>query len=336
MVTLNTVEREITRAVNLCDHNGQLNSSAIGWSRKPIIRANLNGWGRNKRFEYWCISSPEVIAALNVSHSDYRVTLAGFFLDLKNLKNIAIAEIHWLPGRRVLAMPEVSGGGTICGKGNKIDIRIIPEPGGTRLHLENDRLTIDAFAHEPENHQSMSVVVPWDKKRFQLTRKSNCLPTSGQVIANGKTYTLSKETVYATLDHGRGRWPYSIVWNWASASGKTDGHEIGLQFGGKWTINTPSTENALNIDGQIFKVSEELDWEYDQNNFLRPWTIKGHGIDLQFKPVFVRHSHFNRLIVVSREDQCFGYFDGIITGPDGKVIRIKNLLGWTEEVLRRW
>jgi len=336
MVTPITVENEITEAVELCDANGCLNPKAVGWSRQPIIRANLKGWGRNKRFEYWCVTSPGVIAALNVSHSDYRVTLAGFFLDLKTLENITITEVHWLPGNRIPEMPEVSGSGTIIGKGDKIEVSIVPEPDGTRLRLESDRLSIDAFVHEPDSHQSMSVVVPWDHKRFQLTRKSNCLHTDGRVTADGKTYLFSKETAYATLDHGRGRWPYSILWNWASASGRTDGHEIGLQFGGKWTEMTPSTENALKIDGQVFKVSEELEWEYDSSDLMRPWKIRGNGIDLLFTPVFNRHSNFNRLIVLSREDQCFGYFDGTITGPAGKNIKIKKLLGWAEEVHRRW
>lgn len=336
MVTPMVAEKEITEAVKLCDANGSLNPKAVGWSRKPIIRANLKGWGRNKRFEYWCITTPEIVAALNVSHSDYRVTLAGFFLDLKSLENMTIAEIRWLPGRRVPAMPELSGGGIIIGEGDKIEISIAPEHDGTRLRLESERLSIDAFAHESDSHQSMSVVVPWDQKRFQLTRKSNCMHTDGRVIADGKTYTLSPETAYATLDHGRGRWPYSILWNWASASGKTDGHEIGLQFGGKWTEMTPSTENALKIDGHVFKVSEELEWQYDSSDLMRPWTIRGNGIDLVFKPLFNRHSNFNRLIVLSREDQCFGYFNGTITVPDGKSIKIKKLLGWAEEVHRRW
>lgn len=336
MVTPITTENEITEAVELCDAHGRLNPAAVGWSRKPIISANLKGWGRNKRFEYWCITSPEAIAALNVSHGDYRATLAGFFLNLKTMENISLAEVRWLPGSRVPNMPELSGGGTISGKGDRIEITIAPESEGTRLSLESERLSIDAFAHEPDSHQSMSVVVPWDNKRFQLTRKSNCMHTTGNIIADGRTYTLSKETAYTTLDHGRGRWPYSIIWNWASASGSTDGHEIGLQFGGKWTDNTPSTENAVNIDGQIYKISEELIWDYDSKDLLRPWKIKGNGIDLVFRPIFNRHSNFNKVIVLSREDQCFGYFEGTITGPDNKTIKINNLLGWAEEVHRRW
>lgn len=336
MVTVTSIENEIHQQISLCDPDGYLNPAAVGWSRYPQVRANLQGWGRNKRFEYWCITSPDVVAALNVSHSEYRVTLAGFFLDLKTLENISIAEIRWLPGKRVPQMPELSGSGPVIGKGDDINISMEPTSQGTRLRLESDRIQIDVFAEEPPGHESMSVVVPWDRRRFQLTRKSNCMKTQGSVVADGARYEILRDSAFATLDHGRGRWPYSIIWNWASASGQSDGHEIGLQFGAKWTEGTPSTENALRIDGKIHKVSEELDWSYDTSNFMKPWTIRGAGVDLVFTPVFDRQMNFNRLVVLTREDQCFGHFNGTITAPDGAIINIKSLFGWAEEVHRRW
>ncbi|MBW8639206.1 DUF2804 domain-containing protein [Hoeflea sp. WL0058] len=335
MVTVKT-ERELTAQVDLCDARGRLNPAAVGWARRPLVRANLRGWGRNKRFEYWCITSPDLVAALNVSHGDYRVTLAGFFLDLKTLDHISVSEVHWLPGKRVPEMCDLSGSGPVIGIGQEMSIRMVPAAGGTQLSLESGRLGIEAFVAEPEDHESMSVVVPWDSKRFQLTRKSNCMKVEGTVIADGKRHDLDPDNTYGTLDHGRGRWPYSIVWNWGSASGHSDGHEIGLQFGGKWTDGTPSTENALRIDGRVFKIGEELEWTYDRSDYMKPWTIRGAGIDLIFTPVFDRHFDFDRMLVRSREDQCFGYYNGTIEDPAGKTIWISDLLGWVEEVHRRW
>ncbi|MDN5788124.1 DUF2804 domain-containing protein [Pseudorhodobacter sp.] len=336
MVKTAAKEPEITSEVDLCKADGRLNPAAVGWSRWPLIRANLQGWGRNKRFEYWCISTPDLIVALNVSHSDYRVTLAGFFLDLRTKEAISVAEIHWLPGKRVPIMPKVSGAGPVIGAGKQIQVQMIPGEGGTQLSLVSDRIKIEIFAAEPENHESMSVVVPWDTKRFQLTRKNNCMKAEGHVIADGRRYDVRPENAYATLDHGRGRWPYSILWNWGSASGISDGHEIGLQLGAKWTDGTPATENAIRIDGRVFKISDEMEWQYDTTDFMKPWTMRGGGADLVFTPIYNRHSNFNRLIVLSREDQTFGHYNGTITAPDGKIYKIENLLGWAEEVHRRW
>ncbi len=93
-------EREITQPVDLCLPNGRLNPDAVGWTRRPLHRANLKGWGRNKRFEYWCVTSPDLVCAINVSHGDYRVTLATFFLDIATRQGFSQAEIHWLPRGR--------------------------------------------------------------------------------------------------------------------------------------------------------------------------------------------------------------------------------------------
>ena len=96
----------------------------------------------------------------------------------------------------------------------------------------------------------MNVVVPWTRTRYQYTRKHNCLRASGTVQMRGRSFRFDENSAYATLDDGRGRLPYSTVWNWASESGQIDGHEIGIQLGGKWTEGTPSRENAIRIDGR--------------------------------------------------------------------------------------
>ena len=138
------------------------------------------------------------------------------------------------------------------------------------------------------------------------------------------------------MDHGRGKWPYDTLWNWASASGTTDGKEIGLQFGAKWTTGTPSTENALRLNGQIEKISEELEWTYDTDNWMAPWTIRGERVDLVFTPEYHRHSEFSKKIVSSREEQVFGYFSGTVWSLEDRAYRVEDIFGWAEEVHRRW
>ncbi|MEV5398578.1 hypothetical protein AB0N26_20700 [Streptomyces cellulosae] len=38
-----TAEREITSPVDLCLPDGRLNPAAVGWTRRPLHRANLRG-----------------------------------------------------------------------------------------------------------------------------------------------------------------------------------------------------------------------------------------------------------------------------------------------------
>ena len=40
-------ERELTGPVDLCDQRGRLNPEARGWSRQPMLRANLYEFGRD-------------------------------------------------------------------------------------------------------------------------------------------------------------------------------------------------------------------------------------------------------------------------------------------------
>ena len=199
-------EREITAPVDLCRPDGSLNPEAVGWSRRPLHTANLKGWGRNKRFEYWCVTTPDIVAAINISHGDYRVTLATFFLDLRTIETFSEAEIHWLPRGKVTPMPERSGGGPLTGVGDRMRISMEPNAQGTMLRAKTDCLDLAIQVTEEPGHESMCVVVPWDNKRFQYTRKDNCMPATGTVRADGRTYELSN--AYATLDHGRGPGPY--------------------------------------------------------------------------------------------------------------------------------
>lgn len=329
-------EREITESVDMCLPDGRLNPAAVGWSRFPMHRANLRGWGRNKRFEYWCITTPDIIVAVNVSHSDYRVTLATFFLDLRTMEGFPQAEIHWLPQGKVQPMPDRPWGGPVVGTGTKMKIEMLPTGKGIDLRARTPRMRVDLQVVNPEGHESMGVLVPWSDKVFQYTCKDNCLPVGGTVVVDGIEHVIDPATAYATLDHGRGRWPYSIVWNWASGSGRSRGREIGLQFGGKWTEGTPSTENAIRIDGRVEKIGQELEWIYDRSDWLKPWAIRGERVDLTFTPLYDRYSSFDRVIVLSREHQCFGYFDGTVTDEAGTVLPVERILGWAEEVHRRW
>ena len=57
-----THENELTSEIDLCTPDGRrLNRAALGWSRRPLHRANLDGcFGINKRWDYWAILAGDV------------------------------------------------------------------------------------------------------------------------------------------------------------------------------------------------------------------------------------------------------------------------------------
>lgn len=217
-----------------------------------------------------------------------------------------------------------------------IRVQLIPNAQGTALHTKAHGLSVNLQVFEAAGHESMGVLVPWSDRLFQYTRKNNCLPVEGRVVVDGEELAVVRGTAYAIHDHGRGRWPYNTLWNWAAASGHTNGHQIGLQFGAKWTDGTPSTENVLRIDGRLHKVSEELTWTYDSTDWMKPWTIRGTRVNLRFTPILHHRHLFNRWIVMSRGDQCFGNFDGEIFSDAGDRFAVADVFGLAEEVHRRW
>jgi hypothetical protein len=205
---------------------------------------------------------------------------------------------------------------------------------GTRLRATAEGIDIDVHAARPPGQDLMAVVVPWSKRLFQYTVKDVCRPVTGRLDIGGSTYDASGG--WAVLDHGRGRWPYQLTWNWAAGSGTVDGEVRGLQLGGQWTEGTGSTENAVLVGTRMHKLHDEVRWEYDARDWLRPWRMSGDRLDVTFTPWHERAAETNLLVVASRTHQCFGEFTGWATTDDGERVRLDGLTGWAEEVRNRW
>ncbi len=325
-----SAEREISATVDLCLPDGRLDPDAVGWSRHPVHRTNLRGWGRTKRWEYWCVQSPDWALSVTISHIDYLALHQVYFVDFGTGEQIDTSSI--VPLARGPQLADHSGA-VARARTKQLAIDLIPNTQGLRLVARTERVDADIQVTRPAGHESMAVVIPWNDKQFQYTVKDNTLPATGRVTVDGRLLDLPEGQTWAVLDHGRGKWPYSTTWNWGSGSGRTGGHVIGLQFGGKWTEGTPMTENALCIDGRVTKISQELQWSYDA--WLEPWTVRGDDVDLVFTPHFERKARTNVGVIFTEVHQCFGTWDGTVRAG-GEEYPIEGLRGFAEEARMRW
>ena len=319
--------------MDLCDPLGGLNPDAVGWRRHPFIRANLPGRGRNKRWEYWAVASPSLVIAVTVSDLDY-ASLHSVFVHDADGTQVAITDLSLL---RRTDLPDACGEEPIEVRTKRLSIDITPSDTGTEIRLRSDRVHADLVIERPEGHEALAVVVPWTRRLFQYTVKENTLPASGTVVIDGSSRELAD--AWATLDHGRGRWPHRITWNWGSGSGVVDGRVVGVQVGGKWTNGTGATENALCVDGRLHYVPDELDWQYDLADETGPWTIRtphDDRVDLTFHPEFVRTDHTSLGILANDTHQAFGAWSGTIRDDAGEPVRVDGVRGWAEEVVNRW
>lgn len=330
-----THEREITQPVALCEPDGwRLNPAAVGWSRTPLHRANLAGWGRTKRWEYWCVQAPDFALAMTVSSIDY---LALHSLWFTNFADVEFDDTKIVPLGTV-ALPPTSGGAAVGVTSGSLRIQITPSVDGVRLEAQSDRVAADIALQRTAGHESLAVVIPWTPTRFQYTVKENTLRASGHVTAGGHTYALDPQSSFGVLDHGRGRWPYRTKWNWGSGSGVSDGHLVGLQFGGKWTDGTGMTENALCLDGRLHKLGSDLRWEYDTKDWLRSWRVidPAGRVDLTFTPRFNRAAQTEVLVIGTSVNQCFGAWSGFVVDDDGTRVDVRDVRGFAEEAHMRW
>lgn len=325
--------REIVAPVDLCDSRGQLNPGAVGWSRHPMHRANLRGRGRVKRWEYWAITQGDLVFAVTVSDLDYAALHAAYLLDGDGNE---VAETALVPLARV-GLPDRSGSAPVSVRTKSLQIDLVPDTSGCELRVESERLRAEFRIERPTGHEALGVVVPWSPKRFQYTVKENTLPARGQVSVDGSA--IEFDDAYATLDFGRGKWPYSITWNWAAGSGMVGGRLIGVQVGGSWTDGTGSTENALCVDGRIHYIPDDLTWEYDTDDWMRPWRItdpRGGRVDITLTPRHVRTDQTKLGVLANDTHQAFGTWSGWMADDAGERVSVDGIAGWAEEVRNRW
>lgn len=333
---------ELLSPVSLTRPDGRLNREAVGWARQPLVTTagigrGARGRGRNKRWEYWSVITPTHILALTVSSIDYAALHEVWVFDRGSAREWH-ANATLIPPRGV-ELPPTLGDGPARARAKSLQIDIDEIGGatpGTRLRARIAGASFDVVAELPPGHERLAVVVPWSETRFQYTVKDVARPASGTLSIEGRTVELPAGESWAVLDHGRGRWPYDVRWNWAAGSGRSGGHVIGLQLGAKWTEGTGSTENAVVVDGMLHYLPDELHWHYDPSDLMRPWRVSGCGLDATLRPFHDKVTRTNLGVVSSATDQCFGVWSGTYAPPHGEPIVFDGVAGWAEEVHNRW
>ena len=116
--------------------DGRLNPAAIGWSRRPLHRANLRGRGRAKRWEYWCVTAPTHVLGVTVSDLDYAALHAVWFLGPERTEVAASALV---PFSRV-GLPDRCGAGPVLVRAKGLSIDLLPDEGGLTLHATTPSL----------------------------------------------------------------------------------------------------------------------------------------------------------------------------------------------------
>jgi hypothetical protein len=344
-----TTERELVAPVRLCTPRGRrLDPAAQGWSRVPLHTANLRGgWGRTKRWDYWAVLAEDLAVSLTYADVDYLGLVSVWWADLRSGTQGGREVI--VPFARGVDLPDLPGSQPLRYRGRHLRLDLVDEGDGTRLAAgwqEHDsrRGRLEVFVERPEGHESVNVVIPWSRTRFQYTSKQQARPASGEVVVGDRTWQLgvrdAGRAAWGVLDVGRGRWPYATRWNWGGGAGRSaDGTRVvGVQVGGRWTRGTGATENGIVVDGRVVKLGRELEWRYDWDTPLAPWQVidPAGALDLTLTPRFDRHARTDALVIATEVHQVFGRWSGRVPAPGGEVVEVADVLGFAEESRSRW
>lgn len=336
-------EPELTEPVELCDYGGNLNPHAVGWSRRPLHNCNLKGhWLRKKRWNYWAIVSSSHLFSVTLSNIDYLGLPFIYYLDFET-KTFTEKTLLKPFGAGCHLPSDING--DVLYEDPDMHISMVNDSQGTHLMIdcpdfEGKPLQAHFLVHRPIEHESLNVVIPWSEKRFQFTSKQNTLPTEGLLEWGSQKIQFDLEDTFACLDLGRGIWPFDCFWNWSSFSTRlADGRTVGINLGAGWTDGTGMNENALCVDGKLTKISEDITFDYDIDNFKAPWHLHSTStdrVDLEFTPFYERIAKTDALVIRSEVHQMIGSFKGTLKPDDGEAIEIETAIGWAEDHHARW
>jgi len=322
--------------------DGRLNSACCGWSRQPVQVSNLRGfWPRKKRWNYWCVVGPDFLFSVTLSNIDYMGLAFAYYLDFNTLQ--FIEKTVMTPFGKGCRLPETVAG-RIDFRHKEMNLTFVDQGAQVEIEVHSpdfNGVPLDAQLRlqRPDNLESLNVVIPWSADRYHFTSKQNCLPASGALRIGPKTLTLDPQRDFGCLDLGRGIWKYRSFWNWSSFSTRVGSDYIGANLGAGWTDGSGTSENALLIAGRLERLDEDVIFEYDPQQFMKPWRLKtafSNQVDLTFTPFFERVARTDLYILRSEVHQMIGKFSGTLTAADGRAYPIAGVTGWAEEHQARW
>lgn len=342
------MQHEITRAIPLLDEHGNL--TVPGWARRllPVYeRAKVKGGAaRLKEWDYYLVMGEGFALALTIADNSYMGMDSISFLDFEEGWQVTKSPMRLLPMGRT-GLPESSLRGDVAVSGNGYGFFFRTKADGRMLCAHMDRFkdgkAIDiqvALTDAPE--ESMVICIPFEKAgHFYYNQKINCMRATGRVTLGERTYRFDPANSFGTLDWGRGVWTYHNTWYWGSASGLAGEVPFGFNIGYGFGDTSAATENMLFYGGKAHKLSRvtfHIPRKGGWGDFMAPWTFTSDDgrFEMDFAPVLDRAARTSVGVIKSDQHQVFGRFTGKAVLDDGRVIEIRDFMGFAEKVENKW
>ena len=336
---------EIAQQCNLLDHRGILQSP--GWARRPYWRydraAIAAPWYRIKEWDYYAVISQDgkYGLALTIADLGFAGQASVCWLDFNKRVCFQLSAIKPFTRGKLALSPSPDDDGVVTFRSPDLLLQFTKRGEEKTLkvearHIPNCGTLAGCLTLTNTCRDALVIATSWkeDRRAFYYNEKVNCWRAQGRVCVNAEAYDFSPSSSFGVMDWGRGNWPYTSRWLWASASGMTStGKAFGFNVGYGFSDRTRASENALFFDGAVHKLDRVM-FHYDTADYMAPWrfTSSDGRFEMSMQPLLDRTSRTELVLVRSIQHQVFGTFSGHVVLDDGTKHRIDGLLGFAEDV----
>lgn len=290
-------------------------------------------WGRYfhyKQFQFVSVVTRQYI--LGIAVADIRYLRSAFFY-LYDIHSNELTEQKWLRplslGGKMTASP-YQGETYIAGRA----ISFVIEQGRWRVKLNTESVEADIELTPTEVNQPLAMCTPTGYSGWTYTQKHNTLSVSGQLMVHKKSVDLQR--ALASYDFSAGYMRKETSWRWANFNTWLGGTRLGLNLAAG-VNETGSCENALWIDGVQHKLGP-VHFSFDRQDSDQIWRIFSSDgqLNLTFTINNRRTEKLNFILLKSNFRQFIGRFSGTIKDNHGRLHKLDNVVGLTEDHFARW
>lgn len=336
---------EVTARQQLLDKNGVLNEP--GWSRSLVQiydRSRIKAPAfQIKEWDYYLVLNEDFAGAFTISDDGYIGLQSVSLLDFREgFEHTETILNPFTMGR--LHMPPTSEEGHVIYHDKRLHMEFRKEDDKRRIlckyrdFWKGKDFECNITLRQPKM-DTMVIATPWKEKKtaFYYNQKINCMTAGGHMRYDGKTYSFNPETDFGTLDFGRGVWTYDNRWYWGSGNCMVDGKPFGFNIGYGFGDTSAASENILFYDGKAHKL-DDVTFHIPKDDYMKPWkfTSSDGRFEMDFEPVLDRAAKTSALIIETDQHQVFGRMSGKAVLDDGRVIELKELMCFAEDVHNRY
>src|SRR3974390_1117921 len=164
-------ERQIHSPSPIAREDGTLARESVGWSRRPVHGCRLpSGWGRRKRWEFWCVAARDALAQITIADLDCLSLAAISVVDLAS--GSFVDRWRARPAGGPLGLGDRPREHDVRVTGRRFGVSIGEHTDATRLaawHRPARGSDVEVDAEIARDGDSLGVLVPWSRRRFQYT-----------------------------------------------------------------------------------------------------------------------------------------------------------------------